>query len=105
MTYNNDFNENSNEKATEASKNVVPYIVHEGMLVRMERQIKRLWIALIIAIIALAATNLAWIYYESQFETVSYSQDGEGLNNINTGTQGDLYGTDGENQEEEIGQS
>lgn len=105
MTYKNDFNENSNEKVTEASKNAVPYIVHEGMLVRMERQIKRLWIALIIAIIALAATNLAWIYYESQFETVSYSQDGEGLNNINTGTQGDLYGTDGENQEEEIGQS
>lgn len=102
MTYNNDSNEKINE--TEISKSPVPYIVHEGMLVRMERQIKRLWITLIIAIVALAVTNLAWIYYESQFETVSYSQDGEGLNNIKTGTQGDLYGTDGKNQKEEIGQ-
>lgn len=105
MAHNNDFNKTPEEKVNETSKAPVPYIAHEGMLVRMERQIKRLWISLIIAIIALAATNLAWIYYESQFETVSYSQDGEGLNNINTGTQGDLYGADGENQEEEIGQS
>lgn len=105
MAHDNDFNKTSEEKANETSKAPVPYIAHEYMLERMERQINRLWIALIIAIAALAATNLAWIYYESQFETVSYSQDGEGLNNINTGTQGDLYGADSANQEEEIGQS
>ncbi len=105
MTYNNDFNETAEEKATETPKTSVPYIVYESSLARAERHIKRLWIALVIAIIVIFATNIAWLYYESQFETVSYSQDGEGLNNINTGTQGDLYGADSKNQEEEIGQS
>lgn len=72
----------------------VPYIVFEGELARTERHIKRLWIALIFAIVALLGSNLAWLYYESQFETISYTQDGEGLNNINTGEQGDVYGTE-----------
>ncbi len=76
--------------------NDVPYIVFEGELARAERHIKRLWIALIFAIVALLGSNLAWLYYESQFETISYTQDGEGLNNINTGEQGDVYGTEGQ---------
>lgn len=41
----------------------VPYIVHEGSLARMERQLKRVWIALITAIVALVACNLAWLSY------------------------------------------
>lgn len=79
----------------------VPFVVHESTIARMERQIKRLWIALIVALVALLATNLCWIYYESTFETIYYAQDGEGMNNINTGTQGDVNGTDGQNQETE----
>lgn len=102
MTYNNEIKA---EKETNTENMTVPYIVHEGALVRSERQIKRLWIALIIAIAAIVVTNIAWIYYESQFETISYSQDGEGLNNINTGTQGDLYGAESTSQEKENGQS
>lgn len=87
-------NDNKNEK------DMIPYIVYEGSLARMERQIKRVWIALIIAIVSLLLTNIAWLYYESQFETISYTQDGEGLNNINTGTQGDVYGSDSEDKTE-----
>lgn len=35
------------EKTTPAA---VPYFVHEGEMMRAERQIKRLWVALIVAI-------------------------------------------------------
>lgn len=62
----------------------VPYIVHEGSLARMERQLKRVWIALITAIVALVACNLAWLWYIYQydFESVEYVQDGRGVNII-----------------------
>ena len=62
----------------------VPYVVHEAEVSRQERQIKRMWIALIVLMVALFLTNLAWIGYESQFETISYdyTQDGEGTNII-----------------------
>lgn len=68
----------------------VPFIVHEGIVSRQERTIKRLVIALIIAISLMFVTNCIWIYYETQFETVTYNQDGKGINNVNTGTQGDV---------------
>ena len=76
----------------------VPYIVHESSMARMERQIKRLWIALIVVIAMLFASNAGWLIYESQFATISYEQDGEGINNVNIGEQGDLInGTESEN--------
>ena len=79
----------------------VPYIVHESAMARMERQIKRLWIALIVAACLLFASNAGWLIYESQFETFYYEQDGEGINNVNLGEQGDLNnGAESEVQEE-----
>lgn len=84
---------NENKKITE-NKPDVPYIVFEGEMARSERHIKRLWITILMLIGLLAVTNIAWVIYESQFETISYEQDGEGLNNINTGSQGDVYGTE-----------
>lgn len=88
----------TNESINKMPKSDVPYIVYESSLARAERHIKRLWIALIIAILAVFITNISWLYYESQFETISYTQDGEGLNNINTGSQGDLYGSEGKSK-------
>lgn len=80
----------------------VPYVVHEAEVSRQERQIKRMWIALIVLMVALFLTNLAWIGYESQFETISYEQDGEGVNNVNLGEQGDVInGAESENQTQE----
>ena len=76
-------------KEAHAPENV-PYIVHESSMARMERQIKRLWIALIVVIAMLFASNAGWLIYESQFATISYEQDGEGINNVNIGEQGDL---------------
>ena len=48
----------------------VPYIVHESILARMERTIKRLWILCIIMFTALVISNGLWLYYESQYMTV-----------------------------------
>ena len=80
----------------------VPYIVHESSMARMERQIKRLWIALIVAVCLLFASNVGWMIYESQFETITYEQGGEGINNVNYGEQGDLNnGAESENQAQE----
>ena len=53
----------------------VPYIVHEGEMVRMERMNRRLWIVILVLIAVMIATNIAWFIYESQFEDVSVNQD------------------------------
>ena len=50
----------------------VPYIVHESSMARMERQIKRGWIALIVAVCLLFASNAAWLYCWCQYD---YSSD------------------------------
>ena len=78
------------EAITENQGVTVPYVVHEATVARQERQIKRMWIALIVAISMLFASNIGWLIYESQFVTVSYEQDGDGLNNVNVGEQGDI---------------
>ena len=78
----------------------VPYIVHESSMARMERQIKRLWIALIVCLSVIVATNAGWIYYENQFETYEYTQDGEGTNIIGDGNDVD-NGAEIADQEEE----
>lgn len=62
-TCNNCRNENQNV--------TVPYVVHESTMARCERHKKRLWIVILVLIGALIASNLAWIIYESQFETVT----------------------------------
>lgn len=80
----------------------IPYFVHEGMMARQERTIRRLWILCIVIFIALVATNAGWIYYESQFITEEVTQD------VDTGNGaafvagiGDIYGTDQTNGQTE----
>lgn len=83
----------------------IPYIVHEAAIDRAERHTKRWMIAFFIALAMLFSTNVGWIIYESQFETISYEQDGEGINNVNTGEQGDInYGAESQNKTEESGE-
>lgn len=43
----------------------------EASAARLERTISRLWILLIIMLILLIGSNVAWICYEQQFEDVS----------------------------------
>ena len=54
----------------------VPYIVHEGVMARQERNIKRLFVLCIIMFLALVISNTAWVVYESQFEEVVLTQEG-----------------------------
>lgn len=68
----------------------IPYIAHETAMARNERAMKRMWIALVVSIVMLFASNAAWLIYESQFETFYYEQDSEGINSVNFGEQGDL---------------
>lgn len=76
----------------------VSYIVHEGMMARQERTIKRLWILCIIIFLALIGTNAGWIIYESQYQDVVITetkQDGAGVNIVSG--KDVMYGAD--NQE------
>lgn len=61
---------------------MISYAVHEGIMARMERTIRRLWVLCIILILLLAGTNAAWIYYENSFEDVVVTQENDdGYNN------------------------
>lgn len=53
----------------------VPYIVHEGAMARQERTIKRLFIIILVLIVLLVGSNIAWIIYESQFEEYTTSTE------------------------------
>lgn len=48
----------------------------------MERQVKRMFIIIIILIIGLIGTNVAWIVYESQFDTYTVTQEAEGEGDV-----------------------
>lgn len=70
---------------------MIPYFAHEGMMARMERTVKRLWILCIILIVLLAGTNGAWIWYESQFiDEVTITQENEDGYNNYIGNDGDI---------------
>ena len=76
----------------------VPYIVHESSMARMERQTKRLWVAVLLLIVLIVCTNAALLYYECQFSDIvtkiEAEQDGSGVNIVSGG---DLdYGAESE---------
>lgn len=66
----------------------VPYIVHESAQARSERTVRRLTVALVIAVMLIFASNALWLWAWMQYdytgettETV-YTQDGQGINVI-----------------------
>ncbi len=63
-------------------KMMIPYYAHEAEVMRQEKHMKRLWIALVISILCILISNLVWIWYINQYDFVSYDQDGEGVNII-----------------------
>ena len=80
---------NNEKTAPEA----VPYIVHESAMARAERSAKRLWTVIILLIVLLVGSNGAWLWYESQFETVETvevtQENADGYNNY-IGNDGDI---------------
>ena len=84
-------------KPAEGKGQSVPYVVHESAMARNERSVKRLVIALIVAIALIFASNAAWLYAWCQYDytsdmTTEYSQDGEGINII--GDRNTAYGAE-----------
>ena len=63
----------------------VSYVVYEGTMARFERAIKRLIFVIVIAVIALFASNMAWLYAWNQYDysdVVVDSEDGGNANYI-----------------------
>ena len=84
-------------KSKEQPSETVPYIVHEGTMARAERTVKRLWITILLLIVLLVGTNGAWIWYQSQFEDITISQENEdGYNNF-VGNDGDIFNDETDN--------
>lgn len=90
----------------------VPYIVYESAQARMERVSRRLWITVILLIALLVATNGAWLWYESQFETITVEQELNGgpgeITRSNMLVVGDNYGirtSEGDDPAEEAGRT
>ena len=72
-------------------------IAQTPKVARLERVIKRLWVLVLVLIVLLAASNAAWIWWESQFEEVRIEQENEsGYNNF-IGNDGDIYNGETDN--------
>lgn len=65
----------------------IPYLAFESAQIRLERTNRRLFILCIILILLLLATNIGWLYYESQFST---NESTEVSQDIDTGN-GDAF--------------
>ena len=67
-------------------KKDVPYIVYESESARHERTVKRLLTALLITILMMVGTNLAWLYVWNQYdfssETYTVESDEAGNSNV-----------------------
>ena len=88
-------------KKVQSEPENVPYIVHESSMARMERQIKRLWIALIISIAMLFTSSAIFIWAWMQYDYESYEITADGDSNANyIGQDGNIYnGGIGESEE------
>lgn len=69
---------------------------HEKEMTRMETVNKRWFVAFLVVLVMLFASNLAWVIYESQFQDVTITQEadtGENGQNYLNGTGVFSYGT------------
>lgn len=68
--------------------------IHDAYMSMAERTIRRLWIIIILLIILCATSNVAWIIYEDQFQTVDCS-DVEAMQKIKADENGNVIINDG----------
>lgn len=84
--------DNVNEKGNSAT----------DVLGTLVKQLKTMWIVIILLIIMLVGTNMAWLWVFQSYDYVS--QDGEGYNYFNRDVDGSVYnGSESENKEERQG--
>ena len=78
----------------------VPYVVYEDSMARMERTIEKLWILCITLLVLFIGSNLAWIYYESQFEDVVVTNEVDtGIGDATVTGVGDIINGESESKE------
>ena len=75
-----------NNCGTENANVAVPYVAHESAMARAERHTKALIWVIVLLIVLLVGSNIAWIAYENSFEEVAtedyqMEQDAESGNN------------------------
>ena len=81
-----------NNCGTDKIPATIPFMAHENEVVRLERIIKRQWIALIVAICMIVACNCAWLYAWRQYDYESYEISADGDSNANyIGQDGNIY--------------
>lgn len=69
----------------------IPYVAHEISERRHEKREKRFWGVIVLLIALLFLSNMIWLYVFQSYDTISYAQDGNGNNNLVSGTAGDIY--------------
>lgn len=88
--------EQKNEVVEIQERPPVDYITHEGMVARMERAQKRMWILCIVLIGLLLGSWIGFFVYESQFEDVVITADQSAESGNNYAVGGDMYGNEAE---------
>lgn len=70
----------------------VPYAVLE----LEDRKHKRLWVVILVLIVALLGTNAGWIYYENQFQDVVTTTENVNVDSADGGNAVGFIGSDNE---------
>ena len=85
-------------KSCKGNREQIPYIVHEGAMSRMERVNKRLISIIVLLIVLLVSSNIAWLIYESKYQDICIEAEQDGYGVIVGG--GDItYGPESDNQD------
>lgn len=82
--------DNVKEKEETVDKKEEKEVFVLELLSEIKKQSKRWMIAFFVVLALWAATIGGFVAFLSQYEFESYTQDGNGYNNINTGEQGDV---------------
>lgn len=55
------------------SKAQIPYIAYEATVDRLDKQLKRMFVIILVLVLLLVGTNAGWLWYESQFVDEVYT--------------------------------
>lgn len=79
-----------NQQNISNTSKAVPLIIYESEMKHKTNIIKGLLVLLFLLIGVLGITIYLFMSFIGSYDYVGYSQDGDGINNVNTGSQGDI---------------
>lgn len=86
------------EECKEKRIQQIPYIAYEAECARHERMWKRMLAVIILCVLLVVGSNIAWLCVWNQYdyvdETYDYSQDGRGINIIGNDNEAGQYGAE-----------